>query len=1534
MPAEQFQIRIITTGAAQTQREAAKSSAALRGVETQAKTTGQTAVTASQAMAASAVATGKKMTSAGKSMTRGLTLPITALAALTGKVAIDFDREMRNVNSIAQLSERNLAKVSDRVLALAGPTAQAPATLAAGLYDLVSSGFDAEESLQILEKSARAATAGLTTTETSTAAVAAVLNAYKLPAQQAGKVSDQLFRTVDRGVITFEQLAGTIGDVLPFSSALSIGLDEVGASVATMTKAGINPAETMTRIKAAMAALIKPSADLKKAIQEQGYETGEAMVEALGFQGTLEKLAEATGGSKEELGKLFPNIRALGGVLALTGKNAASANADLRGMADASGATSRALAQQSKSIALQWQELKAEASVLGITIGATLLPVFTDLFGVAADVIGAIDGLPPGLRETAIYGGLVLAALGPLVSVAGLLTTGIGRLAQGYGALNNALRLAPTALGVTALRAADAARGIGGLRAALSAVGAAMATNPLGLVALGVGAVATAVLLLRDNNDSAILSQEELAESADNVTAAMDRQRSAMQALRDFTLDLENAKLREKEAALQVEAAEKTLAETRRQHGRRSLEARQAEVNLARARLELRRASREANREEKSLPARIRESAGATREAEDAIKDRAVQLVDQREELRKAAREEERKHGQTVKLRRIESRIAETELELKEARRDLNRVTRSGNSILGEMLDGLKAVTPPQERNKEALRDYLRELSDSIGKTVKQDREQRKLSRTTAAFKNPLDDLIDQTGALSEESRKLGDNYRRTERVSGQAIGALERKTNSALGALGVKELNFGVGGRRARGGLARLPGQGREDTVPLVGPGFKVMAAPGEDVMIANRHQRPMLDAAVRDKYGVAGLPGFFNKYDRPHYAARGGFAQPPGDPGPQVVAASIAQQVGAFLRRFGLDLTAGYDPGGGHVSPGHNVTGTALDLVPGPGGSWDSVDAAVKWAVGRGMKVLYDGRYGSIAWPNHGRGNHAHIEWGGGGVGAGLAQQIQRVLITGPDGPLKDMAQAVSDKVRTAASRYADRQAGTAFGDHGAGPGRISDGEFIGYALRALRMTGKFAATRGNANRLLELARKESGLDPRSINDWDSNAAAGDPSGGLMHTTRSTFKAYHQPGTANSYFDPVASIAASINYQAARYGQLVTHSPYAKGGLVKKIHEAERRVKWITDVLTDRGGDLSLKGKLGDKERSRRERERDKLKAERDELKYKLRDWRERLDDRRDKRRTRRFRSRMRKRGALQNWRDRIGDREAAEANQRDWVDRLSAIHAGTNLPADPSEADYAREEGELRAELKALGGGRASLLSKQLRYRNVLIGGLDAERKRRRQFERELRDARGRKSQRYKVPIIRDALRSLREFRDSNATALESLQGRNSPMRPYKAAPPPPTLGGDILQTQLDIGDLQGQLGELRNDGTGTSASDNELAELLREQLTQAQQARAVTQAQFAVFEDYFSRAPVFHGGGIYRNPAGEGMAVLKDREGVFTPEQMAAMGRPIVYVIVEEGAGVDPNRIRAEVDGYMSDAISRARRSPRPAKAVPA
>ena len=108
---------------------------------------------------------------------------------------------------------------------------------------------------------------------------------------------------------------------------------------------------------------------------------------------------------------------------------------------------------------------------------------------------------------------------------------------------------------------------------------------------------------------------------------------------------------------------------------------------------------------------------------------------------------------------------------------------------------------------------------------------------------------------------------------------------------------------------------------------------------------------------------------------------------------------------------------------------------------------------------------------------------------------------------------------------------------------------------AIKALKMEGQYSA--GNLGSLLFQMQTESGGNPNAINLWDSNAAAGHPSKGLLQTIDSTFKAYARPGYNKNVYDPLSNILASIRYAVARYGSLgaaYRGVGYANGGEVDK--------------------------------------------------------------------------------------------------------------------------------------------------------------------------------------------------------------------------------------------------------------------------------------------------------------------------------------------------------------------------------------------
>ncbi len=302
-------------------------------------------------------------------------------SALTGAAiaAASFDASMRNVNSIAGLSEKGFKSLEGQVLKLSTAVGKSPTDLANGLYSIVSSGFKAQDAMKILTAGARAARAGLTDTATATGALTAVLNSYGIGANGARKTSDLLFQAVNFGVENFTQLAGAMGKVLPQGRALGVSLQDLLAAQAALTRQGNSASESSTQLGAIFTALVKPSKSLSAELKTMGFDSGQAAIAHLGLKGTLDALGKAVGGNQATLASWFKNIRALRGVDGLEGTTHAATifTAAVKSMDDAtkgSGETAKVYAEQQKSTAAQFDHLKAAVDVAAVTIGSALLP--------------------------------------------------------------------------------------------------------------------------------------------------------------------------------------------------------------------------------------------------------------------------------------------------------------------------------------------------------------------------------------------------------------------------------------------------------------------------------------------------------------------------------------------------------------------------------------------------------------------------------------------------------------------------------------------------------------------------------------------------------------------------------------------------------------------------------------------------------------------------------------------------------------------------------------------------------------------------------------------------------------------------------------------------------------------------------------------------------------------------------------------------------------------------------------------------------
>jgi hypothetical protein len=128
---------------------------------------------------------------------------------------------------------------------------------------------------------------------------------------------------------------------------------------------------------------------------------------------------------------------------------------------------------------------------------------------------------------------------------------------------------------------------------------------------------------------------------------------------------------------------------------------------------------------------------------------------------------------------------------------------------------------------------------------------------------------------------------------------------------------------------------------------------------------------ACERVDYGPPGRVGRLRPVSRGRR-----FVRIPGQGGIRVDR-RILGDVAYLIRRYHVRITAGLARQG-HSPKGEHPLGLAVDIHPGAGGSWRSVDRLARWAEPRQDRprppfrwVGYNGDAG------HGRGDHLHLSW-----------------------------------------------------------------------------------------------------------------------------------------------------------------------------------------------------------------------------------------------------------------------------------------------------------------------------------------------------------------------------------------------------------------------------------------------------------------------------------------------------------------------------------------------------------------------------
>lgn len=372
----------------------------------------------------------------GRSLTTGVTAPTVAAGVAAGKMAYDYDQGLAKVGSLVNKSGKEMREYDDTIKAMSKSTGVSLDNLTESMYQGISAGGDLGNIFKLTEVAAKTAIGGFTETDVAIDGLTSTMNAFGIEYKNVDKVANKFILTQNKGKTTVDELASSIGKVAPTANAAGVGVDELLASVASLTMNGIATSEAMTALKAALSNVIKPSTEAQKLAKKLGIEFNVAGLQSKGFAGFLEEIKKKTNGNVETMGKLFGSTEALNAMLLLTGEGAETFNEVLKEMGGELDLVDKAFGNMKESAGAQLQDSFNSLKISLIELGDKLAPTIEFLAEKISQLAEWFGGLDENTQQNIVTFGLLAAALGPILLMVGQLITTGGSLVSMFGKLS------------------------------------------------------------------------------------------------------------------------------------------------------------------------------------------------------------------------------------------------------------------------------------------------------------------------------------------------------------------------------------------------------------------------------------------------------------------------------------------------------------------------------------------------------------------------------------------------------------------------------------------------------------------------------------------------------------------------------------------------------------------------------------------------------------------------------------------------------------------------------------------------------------------------------------------------------------------------------------------------------------------------------------------------------------------------------------------------------------------------------------------
>ncbi|MCD5042793.1 phage tail tape measure protein [Enterococcus faecium] len=390
-------------------------------------------------------AVGSIMKSTGASMTKYISAPLFGVGVAAAKVGGDFEEQMSRVKAISGATGDTFEQMKQQAIDLGAKTAFSAKESAAGMENLASAGFSAQEIMKAMPGLLDLAAVSGGDVALASENTATALRGFGLEASEAGHVADVFARAAADTNVEVGDMGEALKYVAPVANSMGISLEETAAAIGIMSDAGIKGSQAGTTLRGALSRLARPTKAMQDTMDNLGVSFYDADGKMKPLKTQVELLKKAFEGLTPEqqqnaLVTLYGQ-ESLSGMMALIDKGPDSLGKLTKSLKDSDGAADNMARTMQDNMNSSIEQMFGAFESAAIVIQKILAPTIKKVADAISGLVEKFVSAPESTQKLVVAIGAIAIAIGPVLYALGMLVKAFQTMKVGLGVLGNGISL-------------------------------------------------------------------------------------------------------------------------------------------------------------------------------------------------------------------------------------------------------------------------------------------------------------------------------------------------------------------------------------------------------------------------------------------------------------------------------------------------------------------------------------------------------------------------------------------------------------------------------------------------------------------------------------------------------------------------------------------------------------------------------------------------------------------------------------------------------------------------------------------------------------------------------------------------------------------------------------------------------------------------------------------------------------------------------------------------------------------------------------